>query len=39
MQAPGARSPRAATQPVTGGSAPGTAPTIMQNGVRSLSGV
>src|SRR5262249_33284580 len=31
--------PRAATHPVTGGSAPGTAPITMARGVTSLSGV
>ena len=31
--------PRAAVQPMTGGSAPGTAPTTVAHGVRRLSGV
>ena len=38
-QAPTPTSSRAAAQPATGGSAPGTAPTSVQNGVRTLSGV
>ena len=38
-QAPIPKASRDATQPATGGSAPGTAPTIVQSGVRSLSGV
>ncbi len=37
--APSARSSRAATQPVTGGKAPGTAPMIVQSAVRIFSGV
>ena len=31
--------PRAAAQPITGGRAPGTAPTSVAHGVRRLSGV
>jgi hypothetical protein len=38
-QASGPMVPRAAAQPATGGSAPGTAPTSEQSDVTGLSGV
>ncbi len=34
-----ASEPRAAAQPMSGGSAPGTAPTTVESDVRRLSGV
>jgi hypothetical protein len=37
--APGDSAPLAATHPITGGSAPGTAPTTVANDERRLSGV
>ena len=37
--APGSSVPRAAAQPITGGSAPGNAPTTVESDVRVFSGV
>ena len=38
-KAPGSSRPRAAAHPMTGGSAPGNAPTTVESDVRVLSGV
>ncbi len=38
-RAAGSMAPRAAAQPITGGSAPGTAPTSVESEVRRFSGV